>query len=240
MDHSCNEEKSEWLDHYGIMIERILYKRVPTISTMAYIYNLMMLIIDVYYLIIQSIKTSTDSPEYYREYLYHRVPDNKAYGIYEIYKNGLARGELNIYKVYFYIIQLNDVNEATIEYKPTFVAESYSFADSTKKCIFKDGSMLREELPVYKILFALNLNNKQDAVVVDTLQLVIDLINLNLGISNRKVEALTMKWEVDDNNDFATEMKELINDEAVLFVVGTLTYNLLFLVIQKEIQLIQY
>lgn len=91
--------------------------------------------------------------------------------------------------------------------------------------------MLREELPVYKILFALNLNNKQDAVVVDTLQLVIDLINLNLGISNRKVEALTMKWEVDDNNDFATEMKELINDEAVLFVVGTLTYNLLFLVI---------
>lgn len=91
--------------------------------------------------------------------------------------------------------------------------------------------MLREELPVYKILFALNLNNKQDAVVVDTLQLVIDLINLNSGISNRKVEALTMKWEVDDNNDFATEMKELINDEAVLFVVGTLTYNLLFLVI---------
>lgn len=91
--------------------------------------------------------------------------------------------------------------------------------------------MLREELPVYKILFALNLNNKQDAVVVDTLKLVIDLINLNSGISNRKVEALTMKWEVDDNNDFATEMKELINDEAVLFVVGTLTYNLLFLVI---------
>lgn len=91
--------------------------------------------------------------------------------------------------------------------------------------------MLREELPVYKILFALNLNNKQDAVVVDTLQLVIDLINLNSGISNRKVEALTMKWEVDDNDDFAAEMKELINDEAVIFVVGTLTYNLLFLVI---------
>lgn len=91
--------------------------------------------------------------------------------------------------------------------------------------------MLREELPVYKILFALNLNNKQDAVVVDTLQLVIDLINLNSGISNRKVEALTMKWEIDDNDDFAAEMKELINDEAVLFVVGTLTYNLLFLVI---------
>lgn len=48
MDHSSNEDGSEVLDYYGEMLSQLLNDEIPIISTMSYIYDLMMLIIDVF------------------------------------------------------------------------------------------------------------------------------------------------------------------------------------------------
>lgn len=48
MDHSSNEDGSEVLDYYGETLSQLLNDEIPIISTMSYIYDLMMLIIDVF------------------------------------------------------------------------------------------------------------------------------------------------------------------------------------------------
>lgn len=100
--------------------------------------------------------------------------------------------------------------------------------------------MDKEKKEVYKILIALNLNNKEDGIVMDNLQLVVDILNLNLGINGRKLVTQTMKWIKNNNTDMAIQLEKVIYDESILCVVGTLEYLIIYLVIMKEMQLNQY
>lgn len=100
--------------------------------------------------------------------------------------------------------------------------------------------MEKEKKEVYKILIALNLNNKEDGIVMDSLQLVVDLLNLNLGINGRKFVTQTMKWIKNNNTDMAIQLEKVIYDKSILCVVGTLKYLIIYLVIMKEMQLNQY
>lgn len=100
--------------------------------------------------------------------------------------------------------------------------------------------MEKEKKEVYKILIALNLNNKEDGIVMDNLQLVVDLLNLNLGINGRKLVTQTMKWIKNNNTDMAIQLEKVIYDKSILCVVGTLKYLIIYLVIMKEMQLNQY
>lgn len=100
--------------------------------------------------------------------------------------------------------------------------------------------MEKEKKEVYKILIALNLNNKEDGIVMDSLQLVVDLLNLNLGINGRKLVTQTMKWIKNNNTDMAIQLEKVIYDKLILCVVGTLKYLIIYLVIMKEMQLNQY
>lgn len=100
--------------------------------------------------------------------------------------------------------------------------------------------MEKEKKEVYKILIALNLNNKEDGIVMDSLQLVVDLLNLNLGINGRKLVTQTMKWIKNNNTDMVIQLEKVIYDESILCVVGTLKYLIIYLVIMKEMQLNQY
>lgn len=100
MDHSSNEMNpttSDILDFRKSLTELAGYD-VPIISTMAYVYNIMQLLSD------SILSSSSTAPSLYREYMYHTALETRAYGIYEIYSNGLARGEIQIFRVYIIII----------------------------------------------------------------------------------------------------------------------------------------
>lgn len=63
------------------------------ISSLGFIHNLLELITDAIY------SSSSTSPNLYQEFIYHTTIGNKAYGFYEIYNNGIARGEVHLFRV---------------------------------------------------------------------------------------------------------------------------------------------
>lgn len=86
--------------------------------------------------------------------------------------------------------------------------------------------MKQVEKDIYKIGILLNKENDIELKTADALQFIIQLINLNGGINNHRVSALTIGWTVDDTlTDFKNRVSEILDDKDLLYLIGTSDEN---------------
>lgn len=121
---------------------------------------------------------------------------------------------------------MNASNEATTVYSPSFVSESFAYNKEDLLCKYYDGDMHEEIKQIYKIGILLNKDNTWELKTVDALQFIIQLINLNGGINDRRITSVTIGWKTDDNFvDFRNKVSEILDDEELLYLVGTTDEN---------------
>lgn len=169
------------------------------------------------YLFKAILSSSSTLPSGYREFLYHTYIENLSYGKYEIYNNGIGKGET-------YIFKLNNACISEVVYSPSYVTDTYPFSDKSILCKFINGKMTQTTQAIYEVGFVLNEKEEADIITIDSLQLILELINYDGGIEEHLLVPVLISWTTGDNNEMVEKVKEMLERPDLLCLVGTTEY----------------
>lgn len=126
----------------------------------------------------------------------------------------MARGAIKIFR-------MKSDGTTDLVYEPTFVEESFAFGNAEQLCSFSDNSMITGQQEPYKIGMIFNRNSESWVTVLDTLEIVIDMFNIDGGLNGRRVITTQIGWNEGDTEDMRNKVEAMIKSESPLCLVGT-------------------